>query len=482
MAEADAKSVSTRPLCVDLDGTLINSDTLYESLFALIKSNPLWVFFLPIWLMNGKARLKAEIASRVQIDVTTLPYNEPLIALLKQEKSSGRRLILVSAANENIANAVAAHVGLFDEVIASNRTTNLRAHSKAHRLVEAFGSGNFDYAGNEAGDIAIWNKCSTAIVVNPDTKARAWHQDTTTPVKLLETKKPTITTYLSAIRIHQWLKNTLLFVPLVLDHRVFELTGLIQAGLAFVAFGLCASSVYLLNDLIDLPLDRRHAKKRHRPLAAGTVPIQHSVIMMAVFLVIAAAISTLLPFWFAVTLVLYYAITLSYSLFLKRMLLIDTMTLAGLYTIRIIAGGTATETDISSWLLAFAVFFFLSLALVKRFVELQDLAEDAGREETGRGYRRIDLETLGQGGLASAFASVLVLALYIDSTEVRTLYSNPRMIWLLCPLVLYIIVRIWILARRGEIDEDPVVFIMSDWRSQLMIVAGAIIMSVAATL
>ncbi len=482
MVKKQQKTEPQRPLCVDLDGTLINSDTLFESLFALIKINPLWIFYLPVWIMGGKARLKAEIAARVDVDVTTLPYNQQLIELLEDEKKAGRKLVLVTATNEKFANRIADHLGLFDEVLASSATINLRGKAKTTKLVEIYGEGGFDYAGNDQSDIRVWEKSGTAIVVNPDRRARAWQKTASLSTRLIEGTKPTIKTYLKSIRIHQWLKNSLLFVPLVLDHRVFELSSFTQALLGFLAFGLCASSVYLLNDLIDLPLDRRHKKKRFRPLAAGTVPIQHGVVMMVSFLIIAFALSLALPLWFTLTLALYYAVTLTYSLYLKRMLLIDTMTLAGLYTIRIIAGGAATATDISSWLLAFSVFFFFSLALVKRFVELGDQDENADRSTTGRGYRKIDLETLGQSGVASAFASILVLALYIDSVEIRALYTYPRLIWLVCPLVLYIIVRIWILARRNEMDDDPVVFIMSDWRSQIMIAAGAGIMLLAATL
>ncbi len=480
MAKKPKKTANQRPLCVDLDGTLMSSDTLYESIFALIKRSPFWIFFLPVWLMRGKSQLKAEIAARVELDVTTLPYNQEFIDYLKTEKANGRKLILVTATNEKFANAIADHLGLFDEVMASSPEVNLRGRAKTDALVGKYGKGGFDYAGNDASDIMVWNKSGGVIVVNPDKAARNWHATAPAGTQLFESKQATFKTYLKAIRIHQWLKNTLLFVPLVLDHRVFEAASLGNAFLGFLAFGLTASSVYLLNDLIDLPLDRKHPKKRNRPLAAGTVPIQHGVIMMVAFLIIAFAISLLMPIWFTFVLAIYYATTLTYSLFLKSMLLIDIMTLAGLYTVRIIAGGAATNTDISSWLLAFSVFFFFSLALVKRFVELTDQDENADRSTTGRGYRKVDLETIGQSGVASAFASVLVLALYIDSVEVQSLYAYPRMIWLLCPLVLYIIVRIWILARRGEMDDDPVVFIMSDWRSQIMVGAGVFLMLTAA--
>jgi len=482
MAKKPKKTAPQRPLCVDLDGTLMSSDTLYESLFALIKRSPFWIFFLPVWLMRGKSQLKAEIAARVELDVTTLPYNQPFVDYLKSEKANGRKLILVTATNEKFANAIADHLGLFDEVMASSPEVNLRGRAKTDALVEKYGTSGFDYAGNDSSDIMVWNKSGGVIVVNPDKAARNWHATAPAGTMLFEGRKATFKTYLKAIRIHQWLKNTLLFVPLVLDHRVFEAASLANAFLGFLAFGLTASSVYLLNDLIDLPLDRKHPKKCNRPLAAGTVPIQHGVIMMVAFLIFAFAISLLMPFWFTIVLAIYYATTLTYSLFLKSMLLIDIMTLAGLYTVRIIAGGAATSTDISSWLLAFSVFFFFSLALVKRFVELTDQDENADRSTTGRGYRKVDLETIGQSGVASAFASVLVLALYIDSAEVQSLYAYPRMIWLLCPLVLYIIVRIWILARRNEMDDDPVVFIMSDWRSQIMVAAGVVLMLTAAML
>ena len=482
MANDNKNAKTAPPLCVDLDGTLINSDTFYESLFALIKQNPLMIFMAPLWLFQGKARLKAEVASRVDLDYSTLPYNTELLAQLESERKAGRKLVLVTAANQKIADGVAGHLGLFDTVYASSDRHNLRASAKADKLVGLYGTGGFDYAGNDASDVAVWQVSNGAIVVNPDASARIWHRSAPAGTRLIETQKATLKTWLKAIRIHQWLKNALLFVPLVLDHRLFELSSLAQAVVGFIAFGLCASSVYLLNDLTDLPVDRRHESKKNRPLAAGRIPVQHAVLATVGLLFIAFGLSLLLPIWFTATLALYYVVTLAYSLFLKRMLLIDIFTLAGLFTIRIIAGGTATETSISSWLLAFSVFFFLSLALVKRFVELKDQDENADRSTTGRGYRSIDLETLAQSGVASAFASVLVLALYIDSAEVRALYAQPRMIWLLCPLVLYIITRIWILARRGEMHDDPVVFIMSDWRSQIMVGAGALLMIIAAAI
>ena len=274
---------------------------------------------------------------------------------------------------------------------------------------------------------------------------------------------------LKALRPHQWSKNVLIFVPMILTQEFFNFGMLFWTCLAFISFSFAASSVYVLNDLLDLSADRRHKTKRHRPFASGTLAIPTGLSMAAGLLATSLAICLVLPAAYFLVLCAYMVMTTAYSFFLKRMLLIDVLTLAGLYTVRIIAGSAASDVSTSFWLLAFSLFFFLSLALVKRYTELQDFGTGAGRATTGRGYVDADLETLGQAGMASGFASVMVLALYIDSTEVQLQYTEPYLVWPLCPVMLYIVVRIWILARRNQMHEDPVVFLLNDWRSQLMI-------------
>ena len=473
-------SSKTTPLCVDLDGTLIRSDMLHEAVFMLLRLNIMFIFYLPFWWLKGKAHLKAEIAKRVMPDVTKLPYREDLLAWLQEEKAKGRTLILASATHERFANAVAKHLNIFDGVEASSDTHNLSSHNKADRLIERYGEKGFDYIGNGSADISVWEKSRRAITVGTERAAlryskheHANHFDEEKP------QKSRLRIWLKAIRVHQWLKNSLLFVPAILAFSSITIGTVSSLLIGFLAFSLCASSVYLLNDLIDIEVDRRHKSKHSRPIPSGTLSISHAAIGSMVLLLAAFGISLFLPLLFTGVLAIYYVTTCAYSFALKRMLLIDVLTLAGLFTIRVLAGATAISGSVSTWLLAFSMFFFLSLALVKRFVEVSNQLEDAGRDITGRGYQRVDLETLGQAGVASGFAAVVVLALFVDSPQITANYQHPEVIWLVCPLVLYIIIRIWILARRQHMHDDPVVFLMTDWRSQIMIVLGALFMLIS---
>ncbi|MEM8749576.1 MAG: UbiA family prenyltransferase [Pseudomonadota bacterium] len=468
------------PLCVDLDGTLIRSDLLFEAVWLFLRKHPLLVFLLPIWLLKGKANLKSKLAEIVQPDASQLPYNQSVLQWLRREKASGTPLVLATASHKTYAEAVARHLGLFDRVEASSSTVNLSSARKAQRLSDAYGHTGFDYAGNSKADVKVWQRARRAFIVDPDRAARGYHKlDSSSVLVDSEETPPRWKVWLKAIRIHQWLKNSLLFVPAILGFRYFDPTTIVSLIIAFISFGLCASSVYLLNDLTDIEVDRKHPTKRKRPIAAGHLNIVSASVAAFVLLVAGFAMSLWLPTVFSLVLATYFAVTCAYSFLLKRLLLIDVLTLAGLFTIRVVAGAAAIGGEVSAWLLAFCVFFFLSLALVKRFVELTMRNDDGGREVTGRGYQGSDLETLSQGGMASGFAAVVVLALFIDSPEVAQNYTNPQLIWLVCPLVLYLILRIWILARRKQMHDDPVVFLMTDWRSQFMIGAGAIVMLVS---
>lgn len=473
-------TASARPLVVDLDGTLIRSDILVESAFALLKQNILFVFLLALWLLKGKAQLKHEIAVRVDIDVGQLPYHGEFLDFLNAEHTAGRRLVLATASHEKFAQAIALKLGIFDDVLASDANVNLSGRRKLERLNQQYDDRGFDYAGNAMVDVPLWEAAHSVLVVNPERGVKEAAARQGEIARIFDDRTGgSFKRYLKALRLHQWLKNLLIFIPLLMSHRFDEPLLVGQALLAFVAFGVCASSVYLLNDLLDLPDDRQHPTKRHRPFAAGSISIVNGALMIPGLLIVASALAFVLPIEFVGVLALYYVITVAYSFWLKRAALIDVLTLAGLYTIRIIAGGAAVSVIPSFWLLSFSMFLFLSLALVKRFTELLTMQQHKRTTPSGRGYTTTDLETLSQFGTASAYVAVLVMALYIQSEAVHDLYTHPEVIWMLCPLLLYLVTRIWLLARRGELHEDPVVFVIRDRRSQWLAGIGAVLLWLA---
>ncbi|UUP16053.1 UbiA family prenyltransferase [Nitratireductor thuwali] len=465
------------PLAVDLDGTLIAADLLWESLFLLIRKRPLCLFLLPLWLMKGRAHLKCRIAERIDFDPAALPYRAELLAKLQEEKAAGRYIVLATASPRLLAEKVAAHLGVFDQVLCTDPHCNMASVTKRDALVAAFGDGGFDYAGNSKADLKVFEAARQAVVVAPDRAASVWQA--AHGGELIAAPKVSMRTIAKMLRVHQWLKNALIFVPLVLAHQYGNPPVLLDATLAFIAFSAAASAIYILNDFFDLALDRRHATKRNRPLASGVLSIPFGLGAMAVLLLVAAGTAAFLPPVFAAVLALYLVTTTAYSIAVKRMLLVDVLMLAGLYTLRILAGCAATGIEVSFWLLAFSVFFFLSLALVKRYVELRSTEVPVGERLAGRGYRLEDQEIIAQAGMASAFSSALVLALYIQSDTIDALYTHPWLIWPLGPIVLYITMRIWILARRDEMHDDPIVFIIRDWRSQAVAGLGALLLFAA---
>lgn len=469
-----------RPIYVDLDGTVAKTDLLWESFFALARQRPHLLPFVPFWMARGKAHLKAELAAHIEFDPALLPYRDEVIAALASEQAKGRRVVLATGANRKLAEAVADHLRVFDAVMASDGRVNLTAERKLERIRAANDVDGFDYIGNCREDLCLLDAAAEATVVAPDRAAGRWQSRTGAHLVPGNGPIERLRGLAKAMRPHQWTKNVLIFVPAALEHRYLEPSYMLAAFAAFMAFSLAASSVYIVNDLLDLASDRRHKTKRRRPFASGAVPIPAGLLLAAGLVGTAVLIASLLDWRFQVVLAGYLLLTTLYSVALKRMLLLDVLALAGLYTVRILAGSAATGIELSFWLMAFSLFFFLSLALVKRFTELLDFGEGAERSTTGRGYRNIDLEMIGQAGMASGFASVLVLALYIDSPTVQSINSVPWALWPLCPLVLYIIVRIWILARRNQMHDDPVVFILHDWRSQIMVGLGAALFIAAA--
>ena len=474
----DARSDNrTIPLAVDLDGTLIATDLLWEGLFLLLRQNVLTIFLIPFWLARGPAYLKGEIAKRVELDAASLPYRETLVARLRAERAEGRVIVLATGTPRKFAEAIARHLGVFDAVLATDGRHNMTAGRKRAALIDAYGDGGFDYAGNSRHDLKVFDAARSALIVAPDRHAARWHA--AHGGEIVPTPRPTIKTVLKMLRVHQWLKNSLIAVPMVLSHEYMNAGMLVACVLAFVSFSAAASAIYIVNDFFDLALDRRHTTKRNRPFASGVLSAPFGLTSIAILLAISFGTALLLPIQFLGVLVGYLVATTAYSLSVKRMLLLDVMMLAGLYTVRILAGAAATGTDVSFWLLAFSIFFFLSLALVKRYVELRTSALSPGERIAGRGYRSEDQDSVAQAGMASAFSSALVLALYIDSDAVRELYPNPWMVWPLAPIVLYMTMRVWILARRDEMHDDPVVFIIRDWRSQAVAGFGAILLLIA---
>lgn len=466
------------PLAVDLDGTLIATDLLWEGLFLLLRRQPWALFLVPCWfLAGGPARLKLEIARRVDLDPASLPYREDLLKRLRRDRAAGRRLILATGTPRKFAEAIAAHLGLFDEVIATDGVHNLTSGRKADALRSRYGDAGFDYVGNSRHDLKVFDVARSSIVVAPDRQAAKWHK--VNGGELLPAPRRTWRTFAKMLRVHQWLKNGLIAVPMVLAHEVFNPHMLVAFVLAFMSFSFAASAIYIINDFFDLALDRRHPTKRNRPLASGAIPMPVGMATVAVLLPASLLIALALPIEFMGVLLLYLATTTAYTFAIKRMLLIDVLVLAGLYTTRVLAGAAATGVDSSFWLLAFSTFFFLSLALVKRYVELRQSPMSAGEKLAGRGYCTEDQEIVAQAGMASAFSAALVLALYIDSDAVKLQYSHPWMVWPLAPIVLYMAMRVWILARRDQLHDDPVVFIISDWRSQLMAALGAVLLLLA---
>jgi len=452
--EGGRSSERNTPLCVDLDGTLVKTDMLLESLLALVKSRPSCFFLLPFWLLKGKAHLKMQVAQRVTLDVSCLPYNTSLLALLAEQHQAGRPLILIAASDRSIARPIAEHLGLFSDVLASDGKINLCGGEKLKVLQEKFAGRDFAYAGNAEVDLTIWAHAGRA-------------------------QNNRFEALLRAMRLHQWAKNALVFVPLLLAHKVSNFTLLLDAVGAFVAFGLCASSAYLLNDLVDLEADRGHPSKKSRPFAAGDLSLGLGMATIPALLAATVVVAGFLPLRFLMVLGLYYLLTLAYSFRLKRVLLMDVIVLASLYTIRIFAGAQATGVVLSPWLLNFSLFLFLSLALMKRFSELRQVALENRQSVKGRNYLTEDCPHLVSMGAASGYIAVLVLGLYISSHEVAVLYASRQLLWLVCPAMLYWINRAWLIAHRGQMNEDPVLFALRDLRSYWVGMAVGAVMLLA---
>jgi 4-hydroxybenzoate polyprenyltransferase/phosphoserine phosphatase len=472
------ESARNAPLVVDLDGTLTPVDTLAESLIRAIRKAPAVLLLLPLWLLRGRAAFKRAVAQRARAAVAHLPYREPLLAWLRDEKAAGRRLVLATAADRTIADEVARHLGLFDAVLATEDGHNLKGEAKLAAIRAEVGP-VFAYAGDSRADLPVWLGAQAAVLVGVTDTVAAQVRGRVPIEREFPAEPAGLRAWMRALRLHQWLKNLLVFVPLLTAFAFADAGVLARAFGAFLAFSLAASATYVVNDLWDLDSDRMHPRKRFRPLAAGQLPIVRALAVAAAALMVALALAAWVGAAFLLMLVVYLVLTSAYSSVLKQYVLIDVLTLALLYTLRIVAGAAATGIAVSSWLAAFSVFVFLSLALVKRCAELVSLREAGVPATRGRDYRVGDLVVLWPLGVGAALSSVVIFGLFISAPQTVERYATPEALWLAAVGLIYWLSRLWIKTSRGEMHDDPVVYAMRD-RGSRVAVFGMIVVALAA--
>ncbi len=449
-------------IAVDLDGTLIFSDVLHESAIGLIRKYPLILLKIPFWLIKGKAYLKSKLASLVDLDVASLPYNHSLIDWLKDQRSSGKKIVLCTASDQLIAIKISNFLKLFEDVISSDGVINNSGNNKRIALEAKFGVKRYDYVGNSNSDLEAWSSCRYAVIVNSTDTLIEKVKKVTAVLKVFPKNQARFSDWVRLFRIHQWLKNLLLFIPIITAHQLTNIQALSTLIVAFISFCACASSVYIANDLLDLEHDRRHPRKRFRPLACAKISIKMGVVLAPLLVIISFILASTISPSFTAWVVFYFLLSSSYSLWLKRIALVDCLVLAALYTIRIIAGGSAVLIPISFWLLAFSVFIFLSLAFVKRYAELIAQHEFGSSIAHGRGYLVSDASLVQTLGITAGYAAVLLLALYLHSEAINNLYSTPEFIWFAISLMLFWISWVWMKAHRGLMHDDPIVFAIKD--------------------
>ena len=446
---------------VDLDGTLTASDSLWDSLALLLGRAPLTVFLVPLWLLGGRSQLKVAVALRLVPNVALLPYRNDLIDWLRQRRALGHEIVLATAAHERIANAVAAHLGLFDRVLATTPERNLKGEAKLTAIRTDVRSRSFIYVGDHASDLPIWRAAQTAVLVGDGKRFAKGLAGVTVEAEFGESPHR-VRALIKALRPHQWVKNILVFLPLIAAHQVLVPATIGAVAALFVAFCMCASAVYLINDLVDIEHDRVHPRKCRRPFAAGTLPVSWGLALAPMLFFSALVIAFTISLPTLEILLTYSIITTVYSFSLKRILLIDVFTLAALYTMRAVAGNLAIDLPFSPWLMAFLVFLFLSLAFCKRYAELDSMTKRGDVAIAGRGYRSVDLLPVGVFGIGSGFIAALVLGLYVTSGTVSQMYGNPAALWFASPLVLFWLCRTWLITWRGDMHDDPIIFAAKD--------------------
>lgn len=472
LSQPDSEVSKVKPLCVDLDGTLVKSDTLVDSLLVMARTRPLLVLQLPGCLLHGKAAFKAFVTTHVELDVAHLPYNRKLLQFLQREHAGGRELYLATGADRRLAERVANHLGIFDGVLGSDGATNLTGEHKLASLQNQFGERGFAYIGNGTADLPLLSGATETMVANPSFGLSTHlRKRGIAPSQVFDERANPLRAIVSTLRPHQWAKNLLILLPPMLAHDR-SVGVLAKALLAFFCFCCTASATYVINDLLDIEVDRRSTKKRTRSFASGDLAPSMGLIVSLALLCVGLGAARALPVEFLLWLLFYAASTLAYSMYLKRIVLVDVFVLSGLYTLRLLAGGAATGTRISHWLAGFAIFLFLSLAIVKRFAELENVRLSGTQLKNGRGYLMSDIEQIRSFGTASAFAAVVIFANYISSQDVIKLYHHSRFLWMIVPLMILWLCRVWLLASRGELDEDPVAFALTDPASLVM---GAVV-------
>ena len=447
-------------LCVDMDGTLLKTDLIWECIISLLKVRPFLLFRIPFWLLEGRAGFKRRLAQWAPVDVSTLPYRSELLEFLSTQRQLGRRIVLVTAAEGSLAESVANHIGLFDEVLHSEEGVNLEGKIKAELLQSKFSQIGFDYIGNSTADLPVWKAARGGYVVGD--KKLVHRASSVAPINgVFETQTASVSTWIRALRGHHWAKNLLLFLPLLLAHKL-HLRPLLTVAAGFLLFSLCASSIYILNDLLDLHSDRAHPWKGKRPFASGETSIPMGLLVSALLVTATIALGFWLSIPFGAVLIAYSAATLWYSVQLKRLALVDVFALSSFYSLRIWAGSLVASVPLSDWFLGFSLFFFLALAMAKRYSELTHAGRLVQSGNSGRAYNREDRELLMHLGVGSSFSAVVIFALYIHGKEVSSLYPRPDLLFFICPAILYWLSRLWLKANRGELDEDPVTLALGD--------------------
>jgi len=475
-SEIEKRAERPSVVCADVDGTVLSTDLLYESLLFALKRDVWLVFLLPFWLLRGRAFLKQRLSERSDgLAIDLLPLNPSVVSYLKDAAESGRRVFLASASDARLVERLADQFDFITGVIGSDGATNFKGAAKAEAIRSVLGDEPWEYIGDSSADFAVWKEAASVVCVASSPSFSREVQKAFPNATVLPKEACTLAVTLRAFRVHQWTKNLLIFAPLLLAHQLFNIRAWISAIGAALAFSLCASGVYLMNDLLDLEADRRHPRKRKRPCASGHFPIVLALALAPVIFVVSFLLAGSIKLEFLGILGIYLTLSTAYSYRLKALALVDIIMLAILYTVRIVAGGIATGILVSQWLLGLSMFVFFSLACVKRFSELLVVQKRQEHQSWGRGYSVGDIEQVASFGTASGYIAVLVLALYVSSHEVAELYASPSVIWMACPLLLYWISRIWLLARRGLVHDDPLVFALQDKVTYAVAMLGAII-------
>lgn len=463
----------------DMDDCLIKTDALYEQWFGLLKQQPLLFFASLIWLIKGRSFFKQHLANRSKFNAAPLPFRQEIKSLLAQRKTQEDTVVVLASASPlPWVQAVADHLGLFDVVIGSSEHTNLKGRNKLAEIKKITNGQSFSYAGDHKADLPIWEAASEIIVVNPSSSLKAKIDALNKPTLVVSDKnRNSLRLMIKQLRPHQWVKNMLVFLPMIAGHQIFSFKTLLSGGFAFAGFSLAASFVYVLNDLLDLPSDRNHHTKKNRPFASGNLSIKWGLLLLPTLLGLSLAIASLLPLAFGGLIVGYILLNLAYSLYLKQSVIVDIIILSLMYTLRIYAGSAATSIPVSEWLLSFSTLFFFSLACVKRYTEI--IRSKTKITIDGRGYRQVDHSMISSLGVGSGLISVLIILLYLQGNEVRSLYTFPQYLWFATPVLLFWVSRIWVLANRDEIHDDPVVFAVKDKVSWLCLVVLAVVFGIA---